>query len=59
MPDDSGKRGKRDRQRINVNQEDERRYWAAKFGCDEQELVRAVDKVGAMADDVERELRKG
>lgn len=58
MTDDSGKRGSQDRIRIDVNQRHERRYWAEKFGCDEEELVRAVERVGPMVEDVKRALNR-
>jgi hypothetical protein len=45
-----------DRQRINVNQEHECRYWTEKFGIDADRLREVVKKVGPMVSDVEREL---
>ena len=56
MSDDRSKTGKADRIRINVEQEHELRDWSAKFHVTEDELRAAVDKVGVMAKDVEREL---
>jgi hypothetical protein len=56
--DDPKKRGKQDRDRINVNEPHERKYWTDKLGCSEEELTATVDRVGPMAADVERELRR-
>ena len=56
MADDTKKRGAQDRARIDVSQRHERRYWSDKLGCEEEELVRAVEQVGPMADDVKRHL---
>lgn len=58
MSDDTNKTGNPDRQRINMSEDYERRDWSKKFGVSEDELRRAVDKVGPMADDVARELGK-
>ena len=57
MADDPSNRGQQDRQRINVNQEHELRYWSEKFGISPDELKQAVDAVGPMADDVEQRVR--
>lgn len=58
MADDKSDRGPADRQRVNVNQEHEVRYWCKAFGCTEEELRQAVQRVGVMADDVRRALGK-
>jgi hypothetical protein len=58
MSDDLGDRGPQDRKRIDVSQEYEVRYWTAKFAVSPEQLRAAVDKVGVMADDVERELTR-
>ncbi|HKZ11454.1 MAG TPA: DUF3606 domain-containing protein [Rhodanobacteraceae bacterium] len=58
MADDKSKQGPQDRSRINVNERYELDYWSKKFGVSEDELKRAVGKVGVMADDVERELKR-
>ena len=58
MPDDPTKTGAGDRERINVNQEHEVRYWCEKFGVTPEDLKCAVEDVGPMAKDVEKELRK-
>jgi len=57
MSDDRNKTGKADRIRINVNQEHELRDWSAKFHVTPDELRAAVERVGVMAKDVERELQ--
>ena len=47
-----------DAQRVNVGEDYEVRYWTDKWNVTPQQLRAAVDKVGVMADDVERELRR-
>ena len=47
-----------DRDRINVHEDHELRYWSHRFGVSRDELKRAVSKVGVMADDVARTLGK-
>ena len=56
MTDDLTNRGGQDRKRIDVSQEHELRYWSAKFNVTHETLKKAVERVGVMADDVEREL---
>lgn len=58
MADDKSKTGGPDRQRIDVNEDYELRDWSKKFGVTPDELKAAVKKVGVMADDVEKELKK-
>ncbi len=58
MADDKTNRGPADRERINVNEDYELRYWSGKFGCSHDELKAAVKKVGVMAKDVEAELKR-
>jgi hypothetical protein len=58
MADDKTKTGTLDAVRINVEEDYERRYWSKKFGVTMEELVAAVDAVGPMAADVQRELAK-
>jgi hypothetical protein len=50
-------RGDGDRQRINVDQDYELRYWSDRLGVSADELRQAVRDVGPMADAVERHLR--
>jgi hypothetical protein len=57
MADNPSIRGQQARQRINVNQEHELRYWSEKLGVTPDELRQAVDAVGPMADDVEQRVR--
>lgn len=57
MSDDLDKRGPVDRTRVNVNEDYEARYWAAKWGVSQEELRAAVERVGVMADDVARALK--
>lgn len=59
MSDDKNDVGQADRLRINVNEDYELQYWSNKFGVTAQRLRDAVDKVGVMAADVERELSRG
>lgn len=56
MTDDLSNRGGQDRKRIDVSQDHELAYWSQRFGVSRDELKRAVQKVGVMAEDVEREL---
>ena len=47
-----------DRTRINLAENDERRYWAEKFGVTEERLRETVQQVGAAAEAVRSELEK-
>lgn len=58
MADDLTKRGPRDRERVNVNEAHEIRYWTGRFSCTEAQLRAAVKAVGVMAKDVEAYLKK-
>lgn len=58
MPDDPSLRGEGDRERINIHQEHELRYWSEKLGVPPEDLKKAVEDVGPMVKDVEKELRK-
>ena len=55
--DDKSKAGPQDAQRVNVNEDYELRDWAKRFGVTKEQLKKAVEKVGPMAKDVERELQ--
>jgi len=57
MADDLTNRGPRDRNRIDVNEDYEVRYWTTKFTCTTAELREAVKAVGVMADKVEAYLK--
>jgi hypothetical protein len=56
MPDNLKNRGRQDRERISLTEKHEVRYWCGKFGCSEAELRAAVDQVGHMVVDVEKQL---
>ena len=58
MSDDKTLRTPADAQRVNVGEDYEVRYWTNKWNVTPQQLRAAVDKVGVMVDDVERELRR-
>ena len=58
MSDDTKKSGGQDRKRINVHEDYELRDWSKKFGVTPEQLKAAVTKVGTMADDVEKELKR-
>lgn len=58
MSDDKNMTGGQDRKRISLEQDYEVRDWSDRFGVSEARLREAVGKVGSMADDVERELRR-
>lgn len=58
IADDPTKTGKPDRIRINVNEAYELRDWSEKFGITPEKLRETLAKVGPMAADVEKALRK-
>ena len=58
MADDPNKRGPADRQRVNVNEPHEVRYWSEKWGVTEQQLRDAVNRAGVMVTDVAKALGK-
>jgi hypothetical protein len=58
MADDRTKTDARDRERVNVNEDYELRYWTKKWGVSAEQLERAVEKVAPMKADVARELGK-
>jgi hypothetical protein len=58
MGEDRKDRGGPERERINLAQRFEARYWSEKFGVSEEQLIRAFRQVGPFAGDVERHLRK-
>jgi hypothetical protein len=58
MSDDKSKSGNPDRQWVNVGEKYELHDWAEKWGVSEQQVRDAVAKVGKIADDVERELKR-
>jgi hypothetical protein len=58
MADDKTKVGKPDRDRLNVNEPYELHDWSKKFGVSLERPKEAVAKVGPMAADVAKHLRK-
>ena len=48
----------RDRDRINIHQDHELRYWSKELGVTPEILKDTVQKVGVMVTDVRRELNK-
>jgi hypothetical protein len=58
MSDDKSLRTPADAQRVNMGEDYEVRYWTDKWQVTPEQLRAAVEKVGVMADDVERELRR-
>jgi hypothetical protein len=56
MPDDPTKKGGPDRDRVNIHEEHEMRYWTERLGVSRDKLQDAVKKVGPMVDDIEAEL---
>ena len=56
MSDDVLKRGQPDRSRINMDADDEVKYWSKHLGVTREELQRLVDKVGNAASAVRKEL---
>ena len=56
MPDNPSETRPQDAQRINVSQDHELHYWSQKLGVSPEQLKRVVDRVGPMADDVERAI---
>ena len=58
MSDDKTKKQPQDAARINVNEDYEVQYWTEKFGCSEERLRTAVEKVGVSAKAVEEELKR-
>ena len=58
MPDDTTNRGAADRARINVHESHEVAYWTKALGVSAEELRKAVEAVGPMADAVRKHLGK-
>jgi 3-oxoacyl-[acyl-carrier-protein] synthase III len=58
MSDDLTKRGQADRSKISMSEEHEVRYWTKHLGITEEELQKAVDKVGNSAAAVRKQLGK-
>ena len=58
MSDNLQDRGSPDRKLIAMGEEHEVRYWTEKFNVSEDELRRAVERVGNSAQAVEEALRR-
>jgi hypothetical protein len=58
MPDDHSKRGAADRDRINMYEDYEVRYWIQKWQVSREQLSGAVRQVGVMVKDVANRLGK-
>ncbi|ASR45188.1 DUF3606 domain-containing protein [Xanthomonas citri pv. mangiferaeindicae] len=58
MSDDKSKTGAADRDRINVDEDYELRYWTQALDVTPEQLREAVAAVGPMARDVRRHLGK-
>jgi hypothetical protein len=52
MPNELGKRGQRDRLRVNVGDSPELQAWCEEFDCTANQLKTAVGRAGVMAVDV-------
>jgi hypothetical protein len=48
--------GKPDRSRINMDKDDQVKFWTRHLGVDREQLQKAVDKVGPTAATVRKEL---
>jgi Protein of unknown function (DUF3606) len=57
LPDDPSKRGSPDRDRIDINDENEVRNWSKSLGVTPEQLKEAVRKVGTSADQVRQYVR--
>jgi hypothetical protein len=57
MSDNLQDRGSPDRKLIALEEAHEVRYWTERFGVSEEELRRAVERVGHSAEAVEESLR--
>jgi hypothetical protein len=58
MAEDTTRRDYRDRDRINVHEDYELRYWTKEFGVTPEKLKQTVEKVGVMATDVRKAVGK-
>jgi hypothetical protein len=58
MSDDKSNRGNPDRLRIDIDDPDEVRNWTQSLGVSKEELVRAVQAAGPVADKVREHLGK-
>jgi hypothetical protein len=58
MADDTAKRDYRDRDRINIHEDYELRYWTKELGVTPEKLRQTVKKMGVMATEVRKALGK-
>jgi Protein of unknown function (DUF3606) len=58
MADDTTKRDYRDRDRINIHEDYELRYWTKELGVTPEKLKQTVEKVGVIATEVRKALGK-
>jgi hypothetical protein len=58
MSDSKDIRGPQDRSRVALDQDYEVRYWTQRFECSEEELRRAVRKVGNSVEAIVKELKR-
>jgi uncharacterized protein DUF3606 len=58
MADDKSKKGSQDRDRINISEDYEVRYWSKKFGVTPDQLRATIRRVGNSVAAVERELKR-
>lgn len=58
MSDDLKTRGQQDAARINLNEEEEVRYWTQALGVTREQLAAAVKTTGVDADAVRRHFAK-
>jgi len=56
--DDKTNRGPADRQRININESREIRYWTRALGVTEERLREIVGRVGVMSRDVRAAIKQ-
>lgn len=58
MSDNLEEKVPQDASKVNINQSYEVVYWCNKFNCTEAQLKKTVAKVGVMADDVEKDIKR-
>jgi hypothetical protein len=59
MADNKEIRGPQDGKFVNLSEDYEVRYWTNRFNCSEEELRRAVERVGNSAEKVGEALKRG
>ena len=58
MSDNKNVRGPRDSKRINLTEDYEVSYWTKTLGISKSELEQIVKRVGVMANDVRKQIKK-